>query len=710
MSPEQARAGDVDYRSDQFALGTILYEMLTGRHAFEGESGVDTLFMIVRDEPAPLSVLAPNVPAPVRWIVDRCLAKDPEDRYVATRDLAHDIQYIRDHFSEAGVVTPVRAETPTLAQRASHLWPFAAMLVAALAVGVVSTLFLKKSAPRSITSERYLTYSGQDFSPSVSPDGRLIAFSSNRDGKQRIWLKEVSDGSEVPLTTGPDDYPRFSPDGSSVVYTHGELADPTAPPALYRIPVVGGEARRILENATSADFSADGRWLAFTRNSDPNNAAQVSVFVSGADGSNPRELAKVDLNALVHPRWSPDGKRIAAVGATGRVIEAIYVFDVKSGATKILTAPAKAGEITTVVWTRDSKALIYVRADSVEAVVGSVAHVIRHDVDSDRAESIAWTSHNGTHLDVLADGRLILDARSPSDNLREMSIAGAAANRWITRGNSSDRQPVYAPDGNSILFTSNRSGNLDLWRVTSDGGTVKRVTEDAAEDWDPAFTADGKRIVWSSGRSGNLEIWIANADGSEARQISHDGQDAENPTATADGWVIYCSFHASPDKRGVWKVRDDGTQATRLVAGRPSVPEVSPDGRYVAYIADGRSAHQALRVLRVADGKDAGFVVPIRATHRTGAILGRMRWMPDGKSIAYLAQDENGVNGVFAQDFVPGVDTEKTRRPLGGFDRERATESFGISRDGKTLAIAGWEQLFSILSVEGVPGVARKES
>jgi Tol biopolymer transport system component len=158
----------------------------------------------------------------------------------------------------------------------------------------------------------------------------------------------------------------------------------------------------------------------------------------------------------------------------------------------------------------------------------------------------------------------------------------------------------------------------------------------------------------------------------------------------------------------VWKVREDGTQATRLVAGRPSVPEVSPDGRYVAYIADGRSAHQALRVLRVADGTDTGFAVPIRATHRSGAILGRMRWTPDGKAIAYLAQDENGVNGVFAQDFVPGVDTAKTRRALGGFDRERATESFGISPDGKTLAVAGWEQLFSILSVEGVPGVTAR--
>jgi len=701
MSPEQARAADVDYRSDQFSLGAILYEMLTGQNAFEGESGVETLFMIVRDEAPPLSVHAAHVPAPVRWIVDRCLAKDPEDRYVATRDLARDLQYIRDHFSEAGVLTPLREETPTLAQRARTLWPFAAMLVVALAAGAVSMLWVKKPAPRTITSERYLTYSGHDYSPAVSPDRKLIAFSSNRDGTLRIWLKEVAGGSEVPLTAGPDDFPRFSPDGSSIIYTHVE---PEKPPVLYRVPVVGGEARRLVESAVAGDISPDGRLLAFTRNNSAADAPQsTSLFVSGADGSNPRELAKIDVNSLMHPRWSPDGKRIAVVGASGRVVEAVYVFDATNGAKKVLSAPAKAGEISSVVWTRDSRSVIYVRADSVEAVVGSAAHVIRHDVDRDHAEAIAWTSRNGASLDILGDGQLILDARSPSANLREASIAGGgAAGRWITRGNSSDRQPVYAPDGKSILFSSNRSGNLDLWMVTADGGTVRRVTEDAAEDWDPAYTADGKRIVWCSGRSGNLEIWMANADGSDARQISKDGQDAENPAASPDGWVIYDSYNTSAETMGVWKVREDGTRATRIVAGHTSIPEVSPDGKYVAYIADGRTAKASVRVVRVADGKDMGFVVPIRSTRRTGAILGRMRWMPDGKSIAYLAQDENGVNGVFVQNFVPGADTEKTRRPLGGFDRERATESFGISPDGKALAVAGWEQLFSILSIEGV--------
>ncbi|HEV7242523.1 MAG TPA: LpqB family beta-propeller domain-containing protein [Thermoanaerobaculia bacterium] len=699
MSPEQARAGEIDYRSDQFSFGSILYEMLTGARAFDGSSGVETLFMVVRDEPSSLSAVASHVPAPLRWIVDRCLSKDPEDRYVSTRDLARDLQYLRDHFSEAGTATPIR-EKDSVATRIRKRWPVAAAIAFALVAGSLVTAWARRPEPRTITSERYLTYSGHDYSPAVSPDGKLIAFASSRDGEQRIWLKQVAGGSEVALTAGRDDFPRFSPDSSAILYIH---ADGTAV-SLWRIPAVGGEARKILDDVASADFSRDGTRIAFLRNA--SGAARTDVWVADADGSNARLLAATDVGAA-HPRWSPDGKQIAIVTPRGgRVMQSVILFDAATGTSKALATPPKAGEVSSIVWTADGRHVVYVRAESVEAVVGSSAKVVRHDVRSDTSEVIGWSSHNGVMLDLLDDGRIVLDARSPRDNLREI-WKGVTEEKWITRGNSSDRQPAYAPDGKAVLFSSNRSGNLDLWLTTSDGG-VRRLTDDASEDWDPGFTPDGKSIVWSSGRSGNLEIWIANADGSGARQISADGVDAENPSATPDGqWIVYCSFNSQ--KAGIWKVRADGTQATHLVKARTSLPEISPDGKYISYLADSRTTRAHIRVARVADGKDMGVSIPVRTYKRTGAILGRSRWMPDGKSIAFLAQTEDGINGVFVQDFAPGTDSSATKRPLGGFDRERATESFGIAPDGLSMTVAGWEQLFSIFSIEGLP-LQKKES
>jgi len=122
--------------------------------------------------------------------------------------------------------------------------------------------------------------------------------------------------------------------------------------------------------------------------------------------------------------------------------------------------------------------------------------------------------------------------------LRELKVgkpAGSPLDRWFTRGNSNDRQPAYAPDGQRVIFSSNRSGNLDLWELSTRNGMLRRLTDDPADDWDPAYVPDSKEIIWSSSRSGNLEIWKANADGSGARQITHDEVDAENPTATRDG-------------------------------------------------------------------------------------------------------------------------------------------------------------------------------
>jgi Tol biopolymer transport system component len=312
----------------------------------------------------------------------------------------------------------------------------------------------------------------------------------------------------------------------------------------------------------------------------------------------------------------------------------------------------------------------------------------------------------GATLDIPATGQLIYNELAVRQNLDLFDLGSgdaALSQRPLTGGNARDRQPIYSPDGRALLFSSNRSGNLDLWVYELKTGEIKQITDDAANDWDPAFTPDGKTILWSSDRSGNLEIWAANRDGSQARQISTDGSDAENPTATPDGWVIYWS--SNPEKLGIWKVRLDGTEPTHLAAGRYLSPDTSPNGRYATYLDSSLGFGTTIRVLDTSTGEAIPFDVEVPNSNRSGVLWGRTRWLPDGSALAFIGTDERGNSGVFRQDFLPGQDTTSTRRALAGFSPEFISESFAISPDGRHLALSGVRQVGSLMLAEGLQGI-----
>jgi Tol biopolymer transport system component len=315
---------------------------------------------------------------------------------------------------------------------------------------------------------------------------------------------------------------------------------------------------------------------------------------------------------------------------------------------------------------------------------------------------------NADILDILGPGRIVFDARSQRENLQEIRLGegpAAAAEQWLTQGNSADRQPTYSPDSEWILFSSTRSGNLDLWMISTKTGAVRRVTDDGAEDWDPGFTRDGQKILWSSNRSGAFEIWTMERDGSGARQVTSARLDAENPTATPDGaWIVF--NQGAGAAQGVWKIHPDGTGGARLVAASTGLPELSPDGRYVSLRVNLRVDLCGIRVVRLADGSPTRFRSDLR--RRFGMIgnsIGRSRWMPDGKAIVFVGQDDRGAHGLYIQNFDPDRDTSASRRPLLGFDPKTTLESFGISPDGTRLTAAGPEQVSGLMIAENVPAV-----
>ncbi len=701
MSPEQVRGEPADHRSDIFSFGAVLYEMASGLRAFRGNSAVETMNAILKEEPPEISPSTPIAPGLDR-IIRHCLEKKPGERFQSSRDLAFDFS------SLSGTSGGVPSSTAIPASRS--LWASRLPLLGALLAGgllVWGGMTLLRPAPppaNSPVAVRFLTYTGRDTSPAASPDGRTIAFTSARDGQPRIWLKQLQGGGEVALTTGPDDFPRFSPDGASILFIRNEGNGHS----LYRMSVLGTDLRKVVENATHGDWSPDGNRIAFHRATAEAATVSSILLLIDVGGGAEKELARFPSDLLAAPRWSPDGSAILLISeqyTQGGIIPKIVRVGVRDGAIQPVSTASKFGAISTAAWV-SSEEVVYLQAESVtgNGVGTSPSRAYRQNLRTGSVQPLFWSPVSASCVDILPGGRVVFDGSSGRQALREYSLERTGPPRWLTRGIVSDRQPAFSLEGEWVVFSSNRSGNLDLWEVSSRTGVVKSLTDDAAEDWDPGFTPDGRHLLWSSNRSGAFEIWMANADGSGARQVSKDGVDAENPTMTLDGrWVVYMS--TNPKSPGMWKIHPDGTSAQLLVGGTNIVlPDVSPDGQYVSYSFQLNPLSVTLRVVRVEDGSEV-FQTPLQGIRKSVATLGRSRWMADGRHLIFTGQDEKSLDGVFVQDFIPGQDTRASRKPLAGFDPDWITESLGLSPDGTRLVLSESERMFSLLVAEGVTGL-----
>jgi len=702
MSPEQVRGHAVDHRTDIFAFGAILYEMLSGRQAFRRETAADTTSAILREDPAELTQSSAGAGAELNRIVRHCLEKNPAERFQSARDLAFNLEAISSGSLTGGAATA--AETGDIQRirtgRPGRLVPaLIAGLVAGLAIGAALALWLAPQPPIEPPTLRYLSYSGRDNEPSASRDGRLIAHRSLREGQGQIWLMQFPGGDEVALTSGSvDERPRISPDGSQVLFVRQESADRS----LYKIPVLGGEPRKVVHDAYDGDWSPDGRRVVFLRQRRVNEIPSVIIGVVDVSGDGAEEIHSAGQVNLNFPRWSPDGSTIAiSRSVSENAPNTILLVPASGGEPRILNPPPPSGLISSVVWAGDS--LFYAQAVSfVTGAQGGTGRIVAQNAGTSRARTLMWIPAMASVIDILGRERIVMGATMRSQNIQEIPLPAStvAGGRWLTRGNSIDRQPTFSPDGQWVLFSSDRGGNLDLWKLSTATGALRRITEDAADDWDPAFTPDGARILWSSSRAGYFEIWICDADGTGARQLTNDGVDAENPTATPDGrWIVYNS--TNPAAPGIWKIHPDGTGATRIVPGTWSTPDVSPDGLHVVFRTG--TEPRTVMIARVEDGAIVG--LPIE---QPGALSGRPRWRPDGRAFLFTGRDDTGATGVFVQDFSPGEDTSSTRRPFAGFDPGVDLESFGISPDGSRLVYSTGDQVDSLMLADGLTGLEPK--
>ncbi len=265
MSPEQARGSLADFRSDQFSFGLIVYEMASGRPAFRRETPAQTLEAILNEEPTPLPDLSPQTPVLLWWIVERCLAKNPTDRYGSTADLHRDLRNLRDRFDALARERRALASADpprSRARRALRPAVVTAVLVAAIALWVLGAAPQQVDQP-ALKFTPLATEAGYEGLPAWSPDGETIAYSAEANGILQIFTRKLSSAASAPITAMVYDckFPFWSPNGDRIYY----ISLARTRDGIWSVGAAGGTPQPLVENATRGAISPDGRTLAFLR-------------------------------------------------------------------------------------------------------------------------------------------------------------------------------------------------------------------------------------------------------------------------------------------------------------------------------------------------------------------------------------------------------------------------------------------------------------
>jgi serine/threonine protein kinase len=722
MSPEQARGEDLDARTDLFSLGTVLYEMATGRQAFDGATSAVIFDAILNREPAPPSSLNPELPLKFEEIIGKSLEKNRELRYQTAAELRTDLKRIKrdTDSSRAGApsgpalvsnsnlpsgsaaavrpataqLTPQTAAIPLL-RRGRWIVPVLAGLVVAT-IGAFLGLSLhnryghREEADFMKMMITPVTASGNIQSPAVSSDGKWLAYVQSENGPSSVWVRQLATGSMarvVPASSKTLTSLAFSPDGNYVYFIE---RDPNADhSALYQLPSLGGTPRQVLFDVDSpVSFSPDGKRLVFVRQSPESMTS--SLMLANADGSAEQKLAALSFPSSFSsggPSWSPDGKRIA-VQRTSADDPDEYVLETvstDSGVEKRLGA-ALWSDPAQLTWLRDGSGILFTLPNSkssFNAQLWEVAYPAGNTLRiTNDLNYYAGTSITGDDV-TLATTQLSF---SSSLSVAPAGSAGLSEPRQITSGvGRADGLAGIAWTASRIFYTYYTSGILRLASVSPKGGDLRDVVTAGSPVWPAACEKDGGFVLSVIDLSGHAAIWRAAADGVSLKQITS-GPEDERPSCSPDGkFVVYQAVSQGPAR--IMKVGIDGGAPVPIGKEHLESPVISPDGRSIAASYEpGPDKPARLAVV----GVESGEVQNIYSLPQ-GAALGhqageRVTWTKDGRSILF-AVNKNGISNVWAQTVVPPGRTPPPPRQITNFSSDTIW-SFALSPDGSEMIFA----------------------
>lgn len=707
MSPEQAEGKPVDHRSDIFSLGIVLYEMATGERPFKGDTRVSTVTSILRDEPASVVELNPDAPRHLGRIIKRTLAKEPYRRYQAAMSLRTELEGLQEELIPAPARHEVAGDAPGTAGRqiadtiaagaAQGAGPIASgeassdtgiraglfrrhrgrLLASAATLGV---LFLGVSwALRGADSEtpsadrvarRLTAFAGFEYEMDWSPDGGLFAFIHTSRGNADIAAMPTTGGRMIDLAMSPRDElaPRWSPDNRWVAY----MMDPGNGMNVYLVPPLGGEARYLTntnilsldrhsdwnEGLGASPWSPDGQLFLFPRFDE--SSGSLAIHRIDVDTTEEEQLTRpVPGTADLSAAWSPDGQWIAFKRRLSGLDREFWLMPAQGGELLLLLDGVQSS--TGLAWSADSRSIVF---DSNRAGPFNLWEV---DIESRNVRQL--TSGSGLDLApaVSATSNIGYANFEHTINLNWMSTGEIDAEHQQLTFDSpgiSNVGPRVAPGGTQVVYSSNRTGDFELWLVDRVSRSDTRLTDQVGDDVRPDWSPDGREIVFLSNRGGAYQLWILNAERRSAQRLSEqqahlwgtETNITQGPLWAPDGETIgYLA--PSPDGVELWTISPDGTDR------RARLPGVLRFGWY-------RDSRQIVYTRKAADGPAAVELWVADLEENTKSLLlaadiTEIAVAAAGSAVSYVSATSHFTMKLYILELAPPDDSDGLPRAVG---------------------------------------------
>jgi serine/threonine-protein kinase len=625
MSPEQARGRTIDRRADVWAFGAVLFEMVSGRQAFSGETVSETLAEVMKSEP-PWQALPADVPPHLVRLLRQCLVKEPRQR---VRDIGDVRLALEGGFETAGSA-PLTGPSPDTrwTRRAAFSLAAAAAVIAAAVVGGAVWMMLRPTlAPPAPVARLAMTLpDDQRFGSletpllAVSPNGRMVAYVAVASGREQLHVRAI-DSVESKALAGTDQAvnPFFSPDGQWIAYF--------AQGKLKKVSVATGTTQTLCDAPNPRGGSWAGSTIYFAANSN-SRISKVS-----ADGGAPTDVTTLDrAKGEVSHRWPqvlPDGRALLFDVWTGPGADekAIHVQRLDGGANTAVVQAAASGRYVA------SGHVIYARNDELFAVPFDVDR-LHVSGQASRLSDASWRGSEGNQYAVSDNGVFVSVSGSPDRNERRLV--------WVRRDGSVE--PLAAPPreyyGNAVISPDGRraavdmeGGTVGVWLYDFMRGTLTPLTTGKGSSQAPRWTPDGTRIVYRATRTGSRNLWWKDVDDAKGEERVTTGEGVQTAGSFSnDGWLAY--YDSDPATGfDIVALPVGGDRKPRAVVKTPfteQFPRLSPDGHWIAYTSNESGRAEVL----VQSFPDAGARTQISTSGGIEPV-----WSRDGRELFYLDGD-----------------------------------------------------------------------